>query len=186
MLRENAQNCLEALQMYKDSKTIKSKPLAKSKSSAGKVTTIARERSKEEILEDIMIWIADGKSLATICKEKGYPNRKTFFEWVAKDNSIAAQYQTALAMRAELFAEQLISISDNDSFDFNDEGKLNPENIARSKLKVDTRKWIVSRLLPKKYGDKLDLTHGSNPENPLTVLIQQVSGSSFTPVEDES
>ena len=70
-------------------------------------------------------------------------------------------------MRAELFAEQLIEISDDSADDYGDDGKLNADNIARAKLKVDTRKWIVSRLLPKKYGDKLELA--GNPDAPITI-----------------
>ena len=40
--------------------------------------------------------------------------------------------------------------------------KLNGENIQRSRLRIDTRKWLMSKLNPKVYGDKLDMTTNGN------------------------
>lgn len=64
-------------------------------------------------------------------------------------------------------AEEILDIADDATNDWMadnyDEGKtpgyeLNGENIQRSKLRVDTRKWLMAKMKPKRYGDKLDVT----------------------------
>jgi hypothetical protein len=70
---------------------------------------------------------------------------------------------------------------------FNEKGesigwKLNGEAVQRSRVRIDARKWIVSKLLPKKYGESIDLNHGIKPEDPLAKLIQAVQGRSLGPV----
>lgn len=67
-------------------------------------------------------------------------------------------------------AEEIVEISDV--------GNKNPDNgedsknaIARARLRVDTRKWLMSKMAPKKYGDKLELA--GDAKAPLTVLVQK-------------
>jgi hypothetical protein len=113
--------------------------------------------NSEDLIADILSKVADGESLNKICDGKSYPCRKTFFEWVGDNTSIANRYMIALSLRAEKYADEIIEIADNTSedinYDFEGKEKVNTENIARSKLRVDARKWVASKLLPKKYGD---------------------------------
>ena len=80
-------------------------------------------------------------------------------------------YAKAREAQAEIMADELAAIADdgrNDWMERNDkEGAfgafaVNGECVARSRLRVDTRKWIAAKLLPRKYGDKLDLNHGGS------------------------
>lgn len=90
------------------------------------------------------------------------PSYKTIMEWLTKDDSFSDRYARAKQQQLALFAEEIIEIADDDSLDhgFTEDGKsfVNHENINRSRLKVDTRKWLLSKLMPKKYGDKLDVS----------------------------
>ena len=52
---------------------------------------------------------------------------------------------------------------------------INGENIQRSRLRVDSRKWLASKLLPKKYGDKLDVNQSGN----VTVVIRKFCEKDF-------
>lgn len=126
-----------------------------------KVTTNTRVEYSEALLQEILLKVADGESLASVCRKDGFPSRKTFFAWVSDKPSIAEQYQVALSMRAELFADEIIEIADDSGFDIkldkDGNGRVDTENVQRAKLRVDSRKWIVSRLLPKKYGDKVEV-----------------------------
>lgn len=146
------------------------------------LTTNARIAFSEEILNDILLQVSNGLSLAKVCAKDGYPSRTTFFDWVAERPAIAERYQVALTMRGELFADELIEISDDDKSDYYVDGegrdRVDVENIQRAKLKVDTRKWIIARLIPKKYGDKLELSGDKN--NPIAHTVTNIDPKALT------
>jgi hypothetical protein len=78
----------------------------------------------------------------------------------------AEQYAHARDSQADTLADEILDIADDGSNDYmGDDETYNGDAVARSKLRVDARKWIASKLKPKKYGDKTLL--GSDPENPL-------------------
>ncbi len=88
--------------------------------------------------------IASGKSLREICKADDMPGRETVYGWMGKNQAFADRYTRAVEDRAEKLAEELIDIADEKSGD-----------PARDRLRVDARKWVASKLFPKKYGDKV-------------------------------
>lgn len=105
--------------------------------------------------------IADGMSLRDICLEDGAPHRSTVFRWLSQHPDFNDQYGRAREAQAELLADELMAISDdgqNDTY-LDEDGKQRTDHdvIARSKLRVDTRKWIASKLKPKVYGDRQQL-----------------------------
>lgn len=127
--------------------------------------------------------IASGESLNRICKAvEGMPDKATVFRWMIAHSEFRDNYARAKEIQAELMAEELLEIADDKSDDVSGELKL-PNSVAvqRSKLQVDTRKWIASKLLPKKYGDKLAHT-GPDGEGPvqaeITVKFVGSNGSS--------
>lgn len=109
--------------------------------------------------------IANGEGLREICTTKNRP-MATVLNWVVYDlNGFADQYAKACISRAMIWAEEIQTICDDGRNDWMERnGKdsagwmLNGEHIARSRLRVDTRKWFLSKLLPKVFGDKLALT----------------------------
>lgn len=126
----------------------------------------------EEVLERIFERVAKGESLNRICSEPGMPARKTFYEWVAEDETVLRRYEFAMLMRADTYAEETIEIADDSTFDtrIDDEGReiTNHEVINRSRLRVDARKWYASKLAPKKYGDRVVNEHqGGDPDKPI-------------------
>lgn len=94
------------------------------------------------------------------------PDRTTVHDWVINDREgFATQYAHAREVGLDEMADEVMDISDdgkNDWMDRNDPenpGYLaNGEHQARSRLRVDTRKWYLSKLAPKRYGDKLELS----------------------------
>jgi len=115
--------------------------------------------------------IASGESLREICKPEDFPDKSTVFRWIASNNEFRDQYARAKEAQAEAFADELLDIADDGTNDWmarNGEDNAgwvaNGEHIQRSKLRVDTRKWVMSKLLARKYGDKLDLNHGGGLE----------------------
>jgi hypothetical protein len=97
-----------------------------------------------------------------------FPPARTIRDWITEDESeqgkaFAKQYARAKAMQIEHLVDQIVDISDDSSLDmaFTEDGKafVDHENIQRSRLRVDSRKWIASKLLPKKYGDRIAHDH---------------------------
>lgn len=112
-----------------------------------------------ELIDRICQQIADGKSVRTICAQDDMPGMSTIFEWLAKDSGFAEQYARARDMQADKYAEEIIQIADdgiNDTYlDEDGNARTDHDVIARSRLRVDARKWYASKLAPKKYGDRV-------------------------------
>ena len=104
-----------------------------------------------EIGDKICRLVADGKSLLKISKLKGMPSRVTIHSWLLHDDmkDFLNKYEASVNIRTENMFDFLTDISDTSD---------DVETPARSRLRVDTRKWYLSKIMPKKYGDKLDVT----------------------------
>ena len=116
-----------------------------------------------EVAEVICSRLAIGESLRTICSEDGLPDKSTVFRWLAAHPEFRDQYASARATQADALFDEILDIADDGSNDWMQRKNADGENIGwtengealrRSALRVDARKWIVSKLLPKKYGDK--------------------------------
>ena len=102
--------------------------------------------------------IANGQSLRSICEEEGKPSKRTVLMWLRTHEDFRTQYTRAREDQAEGFFEELIEIADDSSEDVAGElGMPNGVAVQRAKLRVETRKWAMVKLLPKKYGEKLDV-----------------------------
>lgn len=109
-----------------------------------------------EICQRIMA----GESVRRICRAEHMPTQSTVFEWLASDLQFRAAYQIAKQLLAETLADDILEIADDSSGDFieGQEGPaFNAEHVQRSKLRVDSRKWLASKLAPKRYGDSTAL-----------------------------
>ena len=96
----------------------------------------------------------EGASLRTACRIAGVP-ASTFLTWVSKDSSLAEQYAHAREMLIEHMSEDLLEISDA-PVPSTATGATDSGAVAKQRLQVDTRKWLLSKLAPKKYGDKVE------------------------------
>lgn len=108
--------------------------------------------------------LAQGESLNSICRTAGMPSDTRVRQWALDDREgFAAMYDRARTLGYEAIADQLLEISDDARNDWMEQhGKrdagwvANGETALRSRLRVDTRKWLLSKLLPKKFGDKIE------------------------------
>jgi len=87
------------------------------------------------------------------------PSQSTVFKWLSLHKEFAEQYVRAREVQADHMAEEILEIADdgrNDTY-VDDEGnkKTDHDVIARSRLRVDARKWLASKMAPKKYGEKV-------------------------------
>lgn len=113
-----------------------------------------------EVATAICDRISMGESLRSICRDEGMPSEAAVRKWAVEDREgFYAQYARAREAQADYWADQIIEISDdgiNDTYtDGEGNERTNQDVIARSRLRVDTRKWLMARMAPKKYGDKV-------------------------------
>lgn len=131
-----------------------------------------------EIADLLCERLAEGESLRTICAEEGMPNKATVFRWLAAHDDFATIYARAREVQTEVLADELVEIADDGSNDwmqknFGEETRWveNGEALRRSQLRISTRQWLAERMLPKKYGNKQQLT-GADGQSPVQVIIQ--------------
>lgn len=130
----------------------------------------------DEIFDEICDRMANGQGLRKICEDPQMPGRQTFLRWIEKDTGRQTKYQAAREALMDWYAEEILEIAWDDSKDtIKDkagEPKQNHEWINRSRLKVDTLKFLMAKLHPKRYGERLPETEALRlpaAEAPLTV-----------------
>lgn len=99
-------------------------------------------------------------SLKQICKENPeFPNPSTIFQWIAYDEIFSNLYLEAKQKQVLAHMEKTYEIADDVSMDemIDDNGnvRMNGEFVARSKLRIELRKWQAARLMPRLFGDKI-------------------------------
>lgn len=125
------------------------------------------------IADEICRRIAGGESLRAICEDDTMPSTSSVCRWLADDANVEfrEQYARAREAQADAIVDEMLDIADDATNDYmerktEDEQSpgyvLNGEHVQRSKLRIDARKWVASKLAPKKYGDKLDVEHAGS------------------------
>lgn len=136
----------------------------------------------QELFDDICTHISEGRSLRSICAQSNMPSTAAFMKWLNKDPALVEQYARAMESRGEHMFEDMLTIADNTEKDIivlEDGREIVDHNVvSRDKLRIDTRKWILSRMNPKKYGDssKVDVTSGGDKID-NTLVIKHVDMS---------
>lgn len=103
-----------------------------------------------EITTTLCERIAGGESLRRILTEAGMPAISTVMLWLQQHPEFLEQYRHAREAQAETLADEIRDISDE---------AHDRDSAAAAKVRVDARKWIASRLLPKVYGDRMQVQH---------------------------
>lgn len=138
---------------------------------------MVKSRKSAALCQRILDRIAkEGLSLRKACEADNLPLANFLF-WCNNDQTLAEQYARAREIRADLLFEEIIEIADeasNDTIvDSNGDEKPNSEWITRSKLRVDARKWVLAKMQPKKFGDKIEVDNKGDMG--LTVKIVDFS-----------
>ena len=111
-----------------------------------------------------------GESLRSICKDDDFPHLGQVIKWLASNANIEfrLQYAHSRQVGLEVMADEVLNIADQEPVKTAD-GKIDNAGVQHQRLRVDTRKWILSKQLPKVYGDRTILAGDEDaPLNPLT------------------
>jgi len=119
----------------------------------------------EETFNDILSEIEQGNSLISILRRKEFPSTATFYQWLEADENKAKRYVRACEIRADVIFEDIIDIADHSDEDHTPFTGANV--VQRDRLKIDARKWIVAKLHPKKYSDRVYQDITTHQEQPL-------------------
>jgi hypothetical protein len=146
-----------------------------------------KRKYSKKLAEKICSLLAQGNPLTKICKLENMPHRYTVMRWLFETSDFQEEfrdmYARARESQAEVLADEIIEIADDSSEDFifaegeDKDGNgakkfINKEYVKRSALRVDARKWVAAKLLPKKYGD---LTrHEVTVNKPLVTLNDEL------------
>lgn len=142
----------------------------------------------QEKADLICAMIAEGKSVRTICLDEGMPSLPTFYKWLRENEIFLNQYARAKDDQADALAEEILDIADDGTNDWMEQRdangdigfKINGEHVQRSRLRIDSRKWLASKLKPKKYGDSTQIKHADADGNKLDFggILQDINGRS--------
>lgn len=115
----------------------------------------------QDIANEVIKWIANGKTLRDFCRQENMPSFVTIYDWLAKDREFAERFAQARESGHDVIAEECLAIADDGENDWlqTKRGKrVDKECVERSKLRVDTRLKLLAKWNPKKYGDKMELS----------------------------
>lgn len=114
----------------------------------------------EAVADEICTRLANGESLRSICaedREDHVPAMGTVLRWVVENEIFREHYVRAREIQAETLADDIVTIADGTS----------DGDVQRDRLRVDARKWVASKILPKKYGDKVAHVGGGPDDAPI-------------------
>jgi terminase small subunit-like protein len=106
----------------------------------------------EELAEEIIGGLLEGKSLVKVCEPDHMPNRRTVMRWMEGSEDFATKCARAREMQADLMDDKISDLID----------QCSPETAPADRVKLSALQWRASKLAPKKYGDRLDLTHSGS------------------------
>jgi hypothetical protein len=144
-------------------KAAKPTPPAKKRAPAKRPAKPTKPKSdeREVIAAAVLRFMGQGLSCYKACKAAGVVN-STFLSWVDADKALADRYARAREDLIEHIASETIEIADED-VPTTRIGSYDSAAVQKQRLKVETRKWLLARLAPKKYGDRLALAGDETP-----------------------
>jgi len=122
----------------------------------------------DELAAEIFERLASGESLNAICRDAHMPTRQAVHEWIADNRAgFGDKYARARAAQADHYADEIIEIVDTET------------DPVRARVRMDGRKWVASKLAPRKYGEKLDVKNETTVDvsDPLTALLTRVAAA---------
>ena len=104
---------------------------------------LKRFKPSTALADSICFLVSQGASVRHVCSTHAI-DPKQFYRWLESSESVRQQYARAKEKAADKLADEIVEIADN----------ATPQDAHVARLKVDARKWVAAKLLPKKYGDR--------------------------------
>lgn len=117
----------------------------------------------DELADEICKRISEGRSVNRISRQDDMPVRSTIYRWITEKPEFKDKYERALKEREDYHFDEMLDIAD-----LVEEDNI---KIQKAKLMIDTRKWVLSRMNPKKYGDKAGEYEDSSDAKPESIAV---------------
>ena len=174
-----------------------------------KIRPGARKHDRQAIMSALTPLLQDGMSLTTACGlVPDAPPSSQILDWISTEPALAEQYALAREAGYRMIADEILSISDENytvvEEDVLDEAgvpmvdgdgmrlqrrvkvPLSSEGIQRNRLRIDSRKWMLSKMLPKVYGDKLHTEHTGQDGGPIQLAAVDLKSLSDEEIDSMS
>ena len=123
----------------------------------------------QTVVDAICLRLIEGETLREICRDEAMPSHPTVYRWLAANDIFRTAYARAREHQCDAWADVMREIADDARNDFMDriakdggvERVFDSEHVQRSRLRIDTLKWLLSKYSPRRFGDKLDVNVGS-------------------------
>lgn len=131
----------------------------------------------QELGDDICARLAQGESLRSVCRSETMPSLASIFNWFRSHPDFLEQYTRAKEASAEAMYEDLAELGD-DAIQYAQtlKGPQSSAVVQAVKLKADNLKWSMSKMKPKKYGEKVDLTSAGEAIKGNTIVFKDFKG----------
>lgn len=129
----------------------------------------------QKIADEIIERTCAKETLTSICEDSHMPSCQTVYTWLGKNKEFLDEYAKAKSVRAHLLVDEILKISDEDpemtvvDEEGNTTTKRDPAGVNRNRLRVDTRKWVASKLLPREYSEKIETSISAPDGGPVNV-----------------
>ncbi len=132
----------------------------------------------QELADTITTRIAEGESMRSICEDAEFPAMQTIWKWLREKKDFNEQYVRAAEERVESQQELILEIGDK-AIEHAEEADPKAANavVSAYKLKADNLKWSMSKMKPKKYGDKVDVTSDGKAIEGNTIILKNFNGT---------
>jgi hypothetical protein len=142
---------------------------------------VQKTKYTEAIAEEICNRLAAGESLASICRTPGFPTETKVRIWALNDQAdkhgtgkgFKERYTVAREIGYERMADEVIAISDADYR--MEDGLVDNAAVQQARLRSDNRKWLLSKMLPRKFGDRVTAEVVGDANAPLLTRIELVA-----------
>lgn len=138
-----------------------------------------------EIANRVCDALLTGRTLRDVCRDADMPAESTVRTWVqANRDGFAARYRRAREVGYHAMADEMLEIADDARGDFvprktrsgDGDMTVDHEHISRARLRVETRRWLMAKALPKVFGEKLDLKATHEAGDSLAELMKAIDG----------
>jgi hypothetical protein len=138
--------------------------------------------------EDLILGeLKSGRTLTDTCRDPDMPHVRSVQNWLAEDrNGFAARYKKAREIGCDIMADDIVDIADDRSGDWivmtNKDGTteaiLDPERVSRTRVRIVARRWRLSKMRPRTYGERPDLDARHDSSDGWAELLKAVDGKS--------
>lgn len=137
---------------------------------------------RQDIADEILERLAEGEPIEQICRDPHMPPASTVKTWVlTKPDFVPLAfidgYARARVLGLETLAYQVLSISDESCFYG---GEPNNALVQQHRLQAESRKWLLSKMLPAQFGDKVTAEIVGDSDRPLVSRIELVPVAPIT------